>query len=84
MGNFLPDDLAGIDWAIIGAQSGVGAKSVDQKIVKRVVDLISSYDIPLFVKPNIRGQIPKNPGSEWVLREEFPQSFYKAKKSIEA
>jgi protein gp37 len=84
LGNFLPDDLTGIDWAIIGAQTGIGAKSVNPKIVNRVVELISSYDIPLFVKPNIRGQIPKNPGSEWVLREEFPQSFFRTRKIIEA
>ncbi|MDP3104565.1 MAG: DUF5131 family protein [Candidatus Methanoperedens sp.] len=84
LGNFLPDDLTGIDWAIIGAQTGIGAKSVNPKIVNRVVELISSYDIPLFVKPNIRGQIPKNPGSEWVSREEFPQSFYSKRKIIEA
>lgn len=84
LGDFLPYDLSGIDWAIIGAQSGVGAKRIDPQIVNRVVELISSYDIPLFVKPNIRWQIPKKPGSEWVLREEFPKPFYRIRSIIEA
>jgi len=84
LGDALPDDLTGIDWAIIGAQTGIGARIIDPHIVNRIVELITSNDIPLFVKPNIRCQIPKNSGSEWVLREEFPKPFYKTKAIIEA
>ncbi len=83
LGNALPDDLSGIDWAIIGAQTGNGAKSVNPQTVNKVVNLITSNDIPLFVKPNIRWQIPKNSGSDWILREEFPRPFYKIKAAIE-
>ncbi len=84
LGNALPDDLTGIDWAIIGAQTGIGAKSIDLKIVNIVVDLISTYNIPLFVKPNIRCQLQKNSNAEWILREEFPIQFYKTRDIIEA
>lgn len=84
LGDSLPDDLSGIDWAIIGAQTGIGAKSVDIQTVNKVVDLITSYNIPLFVKPNIRWQIQKNSNAEWILREEFPRPFYKTMSVIEA
>jgi protein gp37 len=79
LGDTLPDDLSEIDWAIIGAQTGIGATNVDISIVNKVVDLISSYNIPLFVKPNIRLQIQKSSDSDWIFREEFPIPFYKTK-----
>ena len=79
LGDVIPDDLSEIDWAIIGAQTGVGAKNVNPRFVNKVVDLISSYNIPLFVKPNIRCQIKNDSDNEWLLREEFPTSFYKKK-----
>ena len=82
LGGHIPDDLSGIDWAIIGAQTGIGAKSVNQKIVNKIVDLISSYNIPLFVKPNIREQIKKTSEPEWLLREEFPMSSQKKIETI--
>jgi len=82
LGDVIPDDLSEIDWAIIGAQTGVGAKNVNPRIVNKVVDLITSNNIPLFVKPNIRYQIKKNSDPEWLLREEFPISFQKNKAAI--
>ena len=75
LGNHLPDDLSEIDWAIIGAQTGVGAKNVNPNIVKEIVDLIVSYNIPLFVKPNLRLQIKNNLEQKWILREEFPKTY---------
>lgn len=83
IGNIFPDDLTDIDWAIVGAQTGIGARSIDPLIVNKVVDLIISNNIPLFVKPNIRWQIPINSDSEWVLREEFPELFFRNKAIIE-
>ena len=83
LGGVLPEDLKDIDWAIIGAQTGIGAKNVDPHIVNMVIDLIKSNDIPLFVKPNLRLQIPQNSKSDWVLREEFPKPLYKTRAMIE-
>lgn len=84
LGDELPDDLNDIDWAIIGAQTGIGAKNVNPHVVNRVIDLITSNGIPLFVKPNLRLQIPQNSKSDWVLREEFPKPLYKTRAMIEA
>ncbi|MCK4561249.1 MAG: DUF5131 family protein [Calditrichia bacterium] len=82
LGNAIPDDLSNIDWAIIGAQTGVGAKNVNPRFVDGVVDLITDSSIPLFVKPNIRRQIKDTSNSEWSLREEFPISSQNNKEII--
>lgn len=82
LGDDIPDDLSKIDWAIIGAQTGIGAKKVNPRIVDKVVDLITSCNIPLFVKPNIRWQIKETSDPEWLIREEFPTSFQKNKAMI--
>ena len=78
LGDSFPEDLSGIDWVIIGAQTGPGAKEVNQQAVEKLVDLIMSNNIPLFVKPNIRLQIKQSSDSDWLLREDFPKSVYKS------
>lgn len=76
LGDILPNDLSGIDWAIIGAQTGQGAEKINKELVENLVDLLIQNNIPLFVKNNIRWQI--NQESDWILREEFPKRFDKA------
>jgi protein gp37 len=45
--------LEGIDWIIIGAQTGPGAKRVDEDVVDALFENANLYDIPIFVKDNL-------------------------------
>lgn len=73
LGNYFPRDFSFIDWAIMGSQTGVGAKGVNEKYVCELVSIINKCKVPLFVKANIRKQLEKKPGFNWILREEFPK-----------
>jgi protein gp37 len=62
MANFIPADLAGLDWVIIGCQTGAGAPSkflMTSEIIK-TVDAAKSIGIPVFVKANTGLAGPKN------------------------
>lgn len=67
LGDDIPDDLSDIDWCILGAQSGAGARPVNQDDVLEVMKLIDHYKIPVFVKDNLRSQL------SFVNRREFPE-----------
>jgi len=73
LGNYFPKDLSFIDWTIIGSQTGVGAKGVNEKYVCELISIINRCKVPLFVKANIRKQLNKKSGFNWILREEFPK-----------
>jgi protein gp37 len=73
LGDHFPEDLSFINWAIIGSQTGVGAREVNKKHVCRLVNIIDIYNIPLFVKPNIRKQLGQKSDLSWILREEIPK-----------
>lgn len=54
----LPDDIAneglyGIDWVIIGAQTGHGAVKPDPEWVEQIISEASYFDIPIFLKNNL-------------------------------
>lgn len=72
LGNHIPDDLIGIDWAIIGAETGVGAKPPNETIVRNVVESLSEAHIPIFVKDNVRKHFIDLTDRWWVKKEEFP------------
>lgn len=76
LGDCFPDDLSFIDWAIIGSQTGTGAKEVNKKYVCTLINLINLYKVPLFVKPNIRKQLEQNSNYTWIFRKEFPKIPY--------
>ena len=73
LGDNLPDDISGIDWAIIGAQTGPGASPPDRIIVREVVERLQEAKIPIFVKQNIRKYFMATKDLWWVTREEFPE-----------
>jgi len=70
LGDVLPDDFEFVDWAIVGARTGPGARPPDKDLVLSLVDKIDDMGIPLFVKPNLRKYYP---GEEWASRMEFPK-----------
>lgn len=45
--------LEGIDWIIIGAQTGPGAKRVDESIIDELFENANLYDVPIFTKDNL-------------------------------
>ena len=60
-------DLEGIDWVIIGAQTGQGATQPRKEWVGQVLSQVVDNDIPLFIKPNLN----------WI--GERPQEYPKEK-----
>ena len=43
-------DLSGIDWVIVGGESGPGARPIEEKWVLEIQDICQSQDIPFFFK----------------------------------
>lgn len=43
-------DLSGIDWVIVGGESGPGARPIKKEWVLRIRDLCSAYGVPFFFK----------------------------------
>lgn len=57
-------DLAALDWIIIGAQTGPGAKPVNRQDVHELIDAADRRGIPVFLKDNLH----------WPdKRQEWPQ-----------
>jgi len=54
LGHIGGDIAAFIDWLIIGAQTGPGAKPIDHQDVQELLEAADFYDIPAFVKDNAR------------------------------
>ncbi len=70
LGDILPKEYSYVDWVIIGAQTGPGAKRPDEDIVRRIVNKTLSTNLPLFIKPNIKKYFPQD---DWIHREDFPK-----------
>lgn len=73
LGNDVPDNFSMIDWAIIGAQTGPGARPPDKLIVRKLAERLQDGGIPIFVKPNIRKHFKATKDRHWVTKEEFPE-----------
>jgi protein gp37 len=61
--------LDGLDWVIIGAQTGPGAKPIDTRDVRELLDAADYYGIPVFLKDNLhwserRQEWPASPSGE--------------------
>ena len=49
----LDSNLCGIDWIIIGAQTGPGARPPKKEGVEDIIGEARSQDIPVFLKDNL-------------------------------
>lgn len=56
-------DLDGIDWVIVGGESGAGARPVDAQWVRQVRDSCIASDVPFFFK-QWGGRTPKSGGRQ--------------------
>ena len=65
-------DFDGIDWIIIGAQTGNGAKPPKMSTVMKIIKKAKCQGIPVFIKPNIRKYFNGSSGDLKNL-EEFPK-----------
>lgn len=55
LNNVMQDcDLDGIDWVIVGAQTGPGAKLPKPEWVQGIIDEARYYEIPVFLKDNLK------------------------------
>ena len=68
-------DLSGIDWVIVGAESGPGIRECKLEWIENIVLQATAAKVPVFVKQaHINGKLVKMPhifGSEWA---EYPVS----------
>lgn len=66
-------DLSGISWVIAGAESGAGARPMDEAWVRGIRDACQDAQVPFFYKQNAaKGRklsVPELDGRRW---EEFP------------
>lgn len=63
-------DLDGIDWVIVGAQTGPGAKPPKPEWVQSIIDEARYYEIPIFLKDNLK----------WPEKiQEYPEGIIKEK-----
>jgi len=49
----LDTNLTDIDWVIIGARTGPGAKPPEKEWVEDIINAARNYDIPVFLKDNL-------------------------------
>ena len=56
-------DFAGIDWIIVGGESGPGARPMSRDWVLSIREQCRSYDIPFFFKQwgGVRKAMPRHP-----------------------
>ena len=50
--SFEAEDLVGLDWVIVGCETGKGAPPPDQRLVESVISVCDRVGIPPFVKSN--------------------------------
>jgi len=62
-------DLSGIDWAIVGGESGPGARPMNYEWVKELADSIRGQNVPLFFKQ--WGQPKNNPLFNCAMQGSF-------------
>ncbi len=63
-------DLAGIDWVIVGAESGKGARPMDEDWVRDIRDRCAAAGIPFFYKQRFEAgrkvSLPELDGRQWT------------------
>jgi len=70
---FDPDLLAGLDWVVVGFQTGPGASDAWPMIAaaRRIVSWCADYGVPCFVKDNAR-RWTLGPSTAWEWPRQFP------------
>jgi protein gp37 len=66
-----PEIFNSIDWLIVGQQTGPGANGYDSESVDRLIDFFDYESVPVFVKPPLYDQIPRQ---EWPREAATAQS----------
>jgi len=51
-------DWDGINWVIVGQQSGQGAKLPEDRWVENIIDFAGKYNVPVFVKSPLYARFP--------------------------
>jgi protein gp37 len=57
--DLLPHNLKGIDWVIIGAQTGPGAKPPKIEWIADIIETCAKAGVPAFIKDNAQGLAPE-------------------------
>lgn len=72
--------LGGVDWAIIGAQTGPGKVAPGREWVERIIDAADACGVPIFLKDNLKPYGPQLTaaqlylaGKQPKLRQQFPE-----------
>ena len=64
----------GIDWVIVGAESGPGARPCELDWIRSIRDQCLEAEIPLFIKQaRINGELVKMPEIDGVVYNQFPK-----------
>ena len=56
-----------VDWIIIGAQTGAGAKQPKKAWVADIIREADTHNVPVFIKNNLEWAVPE------IKRQEFPK-----------
>lgn len=77
LGPISDSDLSGIDWAIIGGESGKGFRQVQKEWIQDTISLCRYYGVPVFFK-QWGGPRPKSGGREidGIEYNEYPAVYY--------
>ena len=67
--SFEAEDLVGLDWVIVGSESGKGAPPPDRQAVESVITACERVGIPVFVKGNTGLAGPRRWPDEGIVEE---------------
>ena len=71
-------DLTGIGWVIVGAESGPGARPMDENWVRSIRDQCVDTDVPFFYKQRLENghkvSLPLLDGQQWAQFPEAPDA----------
>lgn len=71
--------LGGLDWVIVGCESGPRRRPCDPAWVKSIIEQCDAAGVPVFVKQlDIGGKVSHDPAEwpEWARRQEWPNQSY--------
>ena len=46
-------DISGVNWVVVGAQTGPGAIKPKKEWVQNLIDIAREYNVPIFLKDNL-------------------------------
>lgn len=83
--SYIECSLHGIEWTIIGAETGNSKNKIlpEQRWVSNLIDCSEAFQIPVFLKDNLRAIMPnvtparlRLAGKQPKLRHEFPKEMF--------